>query len=66
MDEKTLIVNLKYLVVKYLEERDDLVELALHDTDSTKYILSEISKYKKKEYDKEDANLIKDISFFYL
>lgn len=66
MDEKTLIENLRYLVAKYLEERDDLVELALHDTDSTKYILSEISKYKKKEYDKEDANLIKDISFFYL
>lgn len=55
-----MIENLKYLVAKYL------VELALHDTDSTKYILSEISKYKKKEYDKEDANLIKDISFFYL
>ncbi len=66
MDEQMLIDNLKYLVDKYLYERKDLVELAVQDTDSTKYILSEISKGKKKDYDKEDLDLIKDISFFYL
>ncbi|MBQ6888039.1 MAG: hypothetical protein IJN54_11060 [Lachnospiraceae bacterium] len=66
MDEKMLIENLKYLVCKYLHERNDLVELAMQDIDSTKYILSEISKGKKKDYDKEDADIIKDISFFYL
>lgn len=66
MDEQILIDNLKYLVNKYLSERKDLVELAEQDTDSTKYILSEISKGKKKDYDKEDVDLIKDISFFYL
>ncbi|MBQ2801755.1 MAG: hypothetical protein IJF03_10210 [Lachnospiraceae bacterium] len=66
MDEKMLIQNLKYLVGKYLDERNDLVELAIQDTDSTKYILSEISKGKKKDYDKEDVDIIKDISFFYL
>ena len=61
-----LIENLKYLVGKYLDERNDLVELAIQDTDSTKYILSEISKGKKRDYDKEDVDIIKDISFFYL
>lgn len=66
MDEKMLIENLKYLVGKYLDERNDLVELAIQDTDSTKYILSEISKGKKRDYDKEDVDIIKDISFFYL
>ncbi|HCJ09251.1 MAG TPA: hypothetical protein DHV96_13100 [Lachnospiraceae bacterium] len=66
MDEKKLTEYIRYLVDKYLVERDDLVDLIMQDTDSTKYILSEISKYKKKDYDKEDTDLIKDISFFYL
>lgn len=66
MNDNMLIENLKYLIGKYLNGRNDLVELASHDTDSVKYILSEISKGKKKDYDKEDINIIKDISFFYL
>ena len=66
MDEKKLTEYIRYLVDKYLVERDDLVDLIMQDTDSTKYILSEISKYKKKDYDKEENDLIKDISFFYL
>ena len=66
MDEKKLIENIRYLVDKYLIERDDLVDLVMQDTDSTKYILSEISKYKKTDYDREDIDIIKDISFFYL
>ena len=47
MDEKMLINNVKYLVNKYLYERNDLVELIMRDSDSVKYILSEISKGKK-------------------
>ena len=66
MDDKRLIESIKYLVDKYLVERTDLVELAMQDTDSTKYILSEISKGKKMNYDKEDVDIIKDISFYYL
>lgn len=66
MDEKKLIENIRYLVNKYLVGRDDLIDLVMQDSDSTKYILSEISKYKKKDYDKEDVGIIKDISFFYL
>ena len=58
--------NVKYLVNKYLNERNDLVELIMQDSDSVKYILSEISKGKKRDYDKEDIDLIKDISFYYL
>ena len=63
MDKKKLINNVKYLVNKYLDERNDLVELIIQDSDSVKYILSEISNGKKKDYDKEDLELIKDISF---
>lgn len=66
MDEKMLINNVKYLVNKYLYERNDLVELIMRDSDSVKYILSEISKGKKRDYDEEDLDLIKDISFYYL
>ena len=66
MDKKKLINNVKYLVNKYLDERNDLVELIIEDSDSVKYILSEISNGKKKDYDKEDLELIKDISFYYL
>ena len=66
MDKKKLINNVKYLVNKYLDERNDLVELIIQDSDSVKYILSEISNRKKKDYDKEDLELIKDISFYYL
>ena len=66
MDEKMLINNVKYLVNKYLYERNDLVELIMRDSDSVKYILSEISKWKKGDYDEEDLDLIKDISFYYL
>lgn len=66
MDEKMLINNVKYLVNKYLYERNDLVELIMRDSDSVKYILSEISKGKKRDYDEGDLDLIKDISFYYL
>ena len=66
MDEKMLINNVKYLVNKYLYETNDLVELIMRDSDSVKYILSEISKGKKRDYDEEDLDLIKDISFYYL
>ena len=66
MDEKMLINNVKYLVNKYLYERNDLVELIMRDSDSVKYILSEISKGKKSDYDEGDLDLIKDISFYYL
>ena len=66
MDEKKLTENVKYLVDKYLDERNDLVELVMQDTDSIKYILSEISKGKKRNYDKEDIDIIKDTSFYYL
>jgi hypothetical protein len=66
MDEKILIENVKYLVSKYLNERNDLVELIMKDSDSVKYILSEISKGKKRDYEEGDLNMIKDISFYYL
>ena len=66
MDEKKLIENIKYLVNKYLDERNDLVEMVMQDSDSVKYILSEISKGKKRDYDQEDIDIIKDISFYYI
>lgn len=66
MDEKKLIANIEYLVDKYLIGRNDLIELVMRDTGSVKYILSEIRKYKKQDYDTEDIDLIKDISFYYI
>lgn len=66
MDEKKLIRSIEYLVNKYLSERNDLVELIMKDSDSAKYILSEISKGKKKNYEEGDLDIIKNISFYYL
>ena len=47
MNEKILIKNIKYLISKYLIDRNDLSELITYDLDSVKYILSEIDKGKK-------------------
>ncbi len=66
MDKKTLIKNITYLIAKYLNERNDLIELIQQDSDSVKYILSEINKYKSIEFEEKDYSLIKDISFYYL
>lgn len=66
MDEKKLIQNIKYLVDKYLDDRNDLVELIMQDSDSVKFILSEIDKGKKRDYEERDLAIIKDIAFYYL
>ena len=66
MNEKILIKNIKYLINKYLNNRSDLIELIMDDSDSVKYILSEIRKGKKRNYDEEDVELMKDIAFYYL
>ena len=66
MEEKKLVESIKYLVTKYLNERNDLINLITQDPDSVKYILSEINKGKKGEYDKEDLEILQDISFYYL
>ena len=66
MNEQELIENIKYLVNKYLGERNDLIEMIVGDTDSTKYILYQISLNKQMDYDEKDSDLIKDIAFYYL
>lgn len=68
MDPKKLIQNIKYLVEKYLDERDDLVELIIQDPagDCVKYIFSEINKGKKIDYEEKDLDMIREIAFYYL
>ncbi len=66
MDEKQLIKNMLYLLAKYLHDRNDLADLIQQDSDSVKYILSEINKLKQTEYDDADLALIKEISFYFL
>lgn len=66
MDEKQLIKNMLYLLAKYLHDRNDLADLIQQDSDSVKYILSEINKSKQTEYDDADLALIKEISFYFL
>ena len=50
MNEEQLIESIKYLVDKYLNDKNDLVELIIQDTDSVKFVLSEINKNKKGNY----------------
>ena len=57
---------MEYLVKKYLPEREDLTELVREDTDSIKYVMAQISKCKKKEYDNDDRDIIKEIAFYYI
>lgn len=66
MDEENLIENIIILITKYLNGRNDLVELIRQDTDSVKYILSEINKHRNTELEEKDRDLIKDISFYFL
>ena len=66
MDEKTLTDNVKYLINKYLPERNDLVDLIMQDTDSVKYIMYQIDIGKERAYEEKDSKLIKDIGFYYL
>ncbi len=66
MNEEQLIESIKYLVDKYLNDKNDLVELIIQDTDSVKFVLSEINKNKKREYEESDVDMLKDISFYYL
>ena len=66
MNEEQLIESIKYLVDKYLNDKNDLVELIIQDTDSVKFVLSEINKNKNREYEESDVDMLKDISFYYL
>lgn len=66
MNNKELIFNIEYLVNKYVPMRRDLIELISKDDDAVKYILAEVSRCKTKDYDNEDKELLKDISFFYI
>ena len=66
MDKEQLKQNMKYLIEKYLNGRDDLVELIMQDTDSVKYILSEIDREKKGDYEEKDLDMIQDIAFHYI
>ena len=66
MDEKKLIENIKYLVNKYLINRNDLIEMILSDIDSVKYVMAEINKGRDREYERNDLVIIKEISYYYL
>ena len=66
MDKEQLKQNMKYLIEKYLNGRDDLVELFMQDPYSAKYILSEIEKEKKGDYEEKDLDMIQDIAFHYI
>ncbi len=66
MNETEVIMKIEYLLRKYLPEREDLTELVRKDTDSIKYVMAQISRYKKKEYDNDDRDIIKEIAFYYI
>ena len=66
MSKEEVISKIEYLVLKYVPERSDLIELINKDIDSIKYVLAEISRYKKNEYGENDKEIIKDIAFFYI
>ncbi len=66
MNKQELIDNITKLVNRYIPNRIDLIDLIKNDTDSTKYIMSEIDKYKNMDYSDEDLDLLKDIAYYYL
>ena len=66
MDKKQLIFELNRLFNKYV---NDTALLNAIDTNEVQYqvkgILAELDKCKKKDYDEEDIEIIKNIYFYY-
>ena len=69
MDDKELISNLEYLVVKYIEdnrEKKELLDLIkIRGGSVAKGILDDINK-SKVPFDEKDSKIIKDIVFYYV
>lgn len=66
MCKEELIKNITFLVNKYIPEREDLIRLIENDSDSAKYILAEVDRYKNRNYDGEDLELLADIAYYYI
>lgn len=66
MSKEELIKNITFLVNKFIPEREDLIRLIENDSDSAKYILAEIDRYKNRDYDGEDLELLADIAYYYI
>ena len=66
MKIKELKEKLRYLVIKYIEDKTIISEIMKHiDDPKAKYVLGEIERYKVKEYSMTDKKIIKDIYFYY-
>lgn len=66
MDIFQLNKNIIYLINKYIPGREDLIILIHNDSDSVKYILSEIDRNRICMYSDDDLNLIKEIVYYYV
>ena len=65
MDKDSMQSAVIKLIEKYIPDRNDLKELIKEDTDSVKYIVAEIDRYKTKSYEEVDLDIIKDVFFFW-
>ncbi len=66
MNISQLNQSITYLINKYLPSRDDLIILIHNDSDSVKYILSEIDRNRICKYSDDDLNLIREIVYYYV
>ena len=66
MSREEFIDNMILLVNRYVPDRSNRISMIKENVDSTRYVLSEIDKYKRNNYTSEDLTLLKDIGFYYL
>ena len=66
MSREEFIDDMILLVNRYVPDRSNRISMIKENVDSTRYVLSEIDKYKRNNYTSEDLTLLKDIGFYYL
>lgn len=66
MNKEELLVNLEYLLEKYIVDYQTKIRLIEHfEISQLKFVLAEIDINKSCDYDAADRDFLKDIYFYY-
>ena len=66
MSEEDLINAIEYLVKKYAPNRNDIIETIKNYPNAAKGVMYDLSMAKNRDWDKEDDDLITNISFYFI
>ena len=66
MNKEELLINLEYLLEKYIIDYQTKIKLKEHlEISEVKFMLAEIDINKSCDYDDADRDILKDIYFYY-